>query len=612
MRFDFDRFRRASVTWFRVALGFLLAFSACYFVVVQSRALFLGVVEPVAAWLDLLLGLAVVAVLAAGFLAAHSRLGALVTVVGFAYWWMVPGNWVLAEWDDMKADFLGTFVTSWAAWALLGAVALLGLVNFFVETARLRNAGRSVFWGPWFSKFSDVKNARRVLSDPTKRKAVRLGVSVLAVAACIGVAGILPYAVPTSYPIPIAVRPRDYQVKFNFWATSNLSEYPQDVRAELNQHHVNMDVMFPRVTDGNVTPLVEWEQALPNTTYRVVLTPAELSELVPLVIKTSDVLVEAERNGTIKNWLGFCFDIEGHWFSYSSSFSSFEEAVGAWNVAFDYIERKSAERGRTIEMESVSIPLPVLDVPFDGDVDLQKEYRDPCYAPDRFTKYAPMVYRCGYEGEIPFGSPMDPSDPWSTSYEVYTTLYALSANLPPEKVGVYLGITNTSCYGRDLPQPERTSWGKSSGLWNLIRDVLIAKHFGVEEVTFFLPWTAIENNYSMGGTFESYGVDFLDVVNATVNGPDAPDEFFVYYNSWDAKGPERLRYDWYYDFSRPRGLAQFAGLLVVAALLGRVGPVPWSPREAQREAGEGAGEEAGKARGPAGNEARGSSGKAAT
>ena len=131
------------------------------------------------------------------------------------------------------------------------------------------------------------------------------------------------------------------------------------------------------------------------------------------------------------------------------------------------------------------------------------------------------------EGTKPFGSPsdpVDPFDPWPWSYEIYSTLATMKLNLRPEQVGIYLGITNCSCYGRDLPQPEPVSWyvpgvepeGIVTGFGNLIRDTLICKHFGVEEVTFFLPWTVIEHEYSMGGTFEAYGLDFLDVVNETM------------------------------------------------------------------------------------------------
>ncbi len=113
-----------------------------------------------------------------------------------------------------------------------------------------------------------------------------------------------------------------------------------------------------------------------------------------------------EKNGTINHWRGFCFDIEGDPFNYQYNFTSFAGVVEEWNETFNYIDQMSQIRGKTIEMECVSEAQIAMDVPFDGQTDLQQDYGCPAYTPERFTTYAPMVYQCWYQGTQPYGSPM--------------------------------------------------------------------------------------------------------------------------------------------------------------------------------------------------------------
>nr|MDO8087456.1 hypothetical protein [Candidatus Sigynarchaeum springense] len=352
-------------------------------------------------------------------------------------------------------------------------------------------------------------------------------------------------------------------------AKYNLTDpYNATILAELDEHKVNLDLTFNSFGPSSVADLIDWETACPNITYRIVLTPSGGLTTLPALIKTTvESIMPWEANGTLDQWKGLCFDIEGIPFAYNWNFTSFDEAVEMWDGIFDYIDAKSAERNKTIDMECVSVPNPAGDMKFDGDPDLQKEYTEPCYSPDRWDVYAPMVYRCWYEGTKPYGSPMRADDPWDTSYQVYNLLYSLAGSHRPDQIGIYLGITNTSCYGRDLPQPEAISWGEHTGLYNLIRDVLICKHFGVKEVTFFLLFDAPENEYVMGGVFSSYGMDFLDVMNATVN-TNPPDRFYIYYRQSDEKIGSVLRSDWLYDFSTPAGMAEMAALWIVAMLAG--------------------------------------------
>ena len=120
------------------------------------------------------------------------------------------------------------------------------------------------------------------------------------------------------------------------------------------------------------------------------------------------------------------------------------------------------------------------------------------------------------------------------SYWVYTWLELTAECLDDKvgnhkKMGVYLGISNCTCYGRDVKQYQNGEKA-GKGYDNLVRDSLISKHFGVKRITFFI-LESVEGagGYMNGGMFESYGDDFLDDFNESVNGKDSTESFQIWY-----------------------------------------------------------------------------------
>jgi hypothetical protein len=591
---SFEKYKRPFVPILRIVAIFLILFSAVYFILVPIRGMLVGVLEPWTGFFSIFLGVGIITVLTFWALLVHTRFGALMTFIAFVYWFAVPCNWIVQEWHLMQLDFIGTFVVMWINLVVIGLVLFLGLLIFVAETIYLKMHNKSIFWGPWVSKFTDI--FKRPQFTATQKKKIKKGMVSLIVVVGICVPAFLSYS--DLYTPPIEIRPQNYTVSFNFWAmpaiTSsydpgtmaqyNLSvPYNASILAELNEHEVNLDLTFGSFDNSSIASLVAWEAACPNITYRIVLTPgAGLATLPALVQTTVESIMPYEANGTLDQWKGLCFNIEGKPFAYNWNFTSFDEAVEMWDGVFDYIANKSDERGKAIDMECVSVIASAGDVKFDGDADLQKEYTEPNYSPDRWSLYAPMVYRCWYEGTKPYGSPMRARNPWDTSYQVYNCLYTLAGSYDPSQVGVYLGITNTSCYGRDLPQPEAITWGGQTGLYNLMRDVLICKHFGVKEVTFFLLFDAPENEYVMGGVFSSYGMDFLDIMNDTVN-TNPPARFEIYYRQSDDKTGWKLRSDWLYDFSTPIGMVEMAIFWLIAIMAGLYLPALMKKADALRK-----------------------------
>ena len=107
------------------------------------------------------------------------------------------------------------------------------------------------------------------------------------------------------------------------------------------------------------------------------------------------------------------------------------------------------------------------------------------------------------------------------------------------RLGVYLGITNCTCYGRDV---EVWEYGEYQGMGYdmLVRDTLIAKSFGAPIITLFILDTVFEWDYSMGGVFDSYGDDFLDRFNTSVNGVNSTKPFTI-----KKGGPSHTRENFY-------------------------------------------------------------------
>ncbi len=561
--------------------AFLLLFNVIYFILIPVRGLVIGIFDPWAAFFDIFLGIGLTAIIWLFYRVSHTRLGALLVFIDFAYWWLYPCNWVIREWPDFQFGYQGTFFIMWGCWFYFAFITLLALVRSLLLTIDLRVSGHSFIWGPWVARKEPIFRKR---FTPEQKRILTKGAAVVLCACGIVGASLLAYYFPPA--IPIRITPQNYPITYNFWATPDINGtyplewqttygfgdkfYNDSILAEFNEHRVNLDLTFNAITNDSVQMLKWWEERCPNITYRVTIYPSNgLAELFGLVKNATEILRTCERNGTLNQWRGFCFDIEGDPYRFRSNYTTFAEGTAVWDQVFDYIDEQSNERGTPIDMECVSDPWVAIDVPFDGDTDIQAQRGLNEYYPERFTSYAPMIYRCWYKGTKPFGSPQDPEDPWDTSYAVYSTLYTLNHSVPAGKAGFYIGITNTSCYDRDLPQPEPYSWptGPNSGLANLLRDTLIAKHFGIREITFFLAWTAIENGYFMGGVFESYGIDFLDVVNETVN-VHPPASFDIYFNHGDAQTSEDYQKDWVYDFSRPLGWIEVAGLWAFAGVIG--------------------------------------------
>ncbi len=536
----------------RVSTLFMVGFTALYYIYVGVRVAVLGYAEPNALAGEIFLGISIIALLLTFYLLSDTVVKFIAGLANLGYWWFIPSNWIIDPLDPGsvvnrgKSGIVAFFpvlqYVMYTIWFILAAIAVLGLANFIVE-----------------------------LSSPAARERVRryrLATPKI-VAICLLAGACVPglWMMTGVYTPRITIEPKDYPIRFNFWAHEpNIAMYNATWLDELDAHAVNLDI-------GTADPavLLQWETRCPSITYRNIVSGWGAINITDNARDVITTMLAYENSGTLDGWRGVCFDIEGDNFEFNASHETIEGAAHAWIDFFDWVDavELSNRSGEDISLECISAHAQAVDVPFDGDLDLQTETMHPAYYPlERWTTYAPMIYRCEYreDQEKPYGSVVA-GDPFSSAYEFYCDLHHIAKAVGPSQRGAYIGMTNCSCYGRDLEQWEYFSWGDEGGLWNLARDVLICKHFELPEVTFFLLYTAIESGYSMGGVFESYGANFLTWMNTTVNGPGAPPSFDIQYVAGERNGISASQYDWMYDANRAEGIASLAVVLSAAIVV---------------------------------------------
>ncbi len=356
-------------------------------------------------------------------------------------------------------------------------------------------------------------------------------------------------AIPGILQIPITIEPQDYEAEFAFWGLyTNVSS---TVGTSLNDHEATLILAgFPDLFDNEgkqnfVNTYTYYNNTYPNISI-LICVPGDPGGFVwdgnvgDVINKSKKVVLIAQEYNltTIK---GLAFDLEAPMTEYlpegfdgAPNTERHDNSIELWYDFFDWMDLNAPE----MELSAINIVDVGVDI-FDGDFDLHYISRFSTFDinPDEWDEIAPMVYRCGLIGPPPYGGNMeDPIVSYSDGghYWVYSWLEITAKCLEQQignhnKMGVYLGISNCTCYGRDVQQYQN---GQPAGYGydNLVRDALIAKHFGVKRITFFI-LESVEGagGYLNGGMFESYGDDFLDRFNESVNGEASTNAFTIWY-----------------------------------------------------------------------------------
>jgi hypothetical protein len=537
---------RFNIKFVKICALFLIIFIPAYFIYVPVK---LYILHATPVWdmvFDLLFSFTIWALAIAMLVSRKYRYNVVFSLLEYVVWFIFPGDWMIEKYVPSSRAFPIAYIFIVSIAFIFVVNSGIGFGRWIGEAVRLRKKKHSVLLGPLFKNVFNVFNFRS-FSKEIKGNLKR-GAKIGTILMLIALPGILIQA--EVFQPTVTINPKNHHIRFNFWAGVNVEDYSAAEIAAFNKHRVNLD-LASYITVENIGYLINLEEAMPNITYRLTICQSEIALMPARVREITELMLAYEVNGTLDQWLGFAFDIEGHCYNWFGSFDDPLKSVDVWEEVFDYLDTKSVERGTAIETECVSSYEYSVDEKFDDDLDLQIIEGQIGYN-SRFTSYAPMMYRCWPSGEMPYGSPEQPFDEdwrWGTSYMIYSRLQTMNSYVSGEKMGVYLGITNTSCYGRDMPQKEPISWGESTGMDNMIRDILIAKHFGILEVTFFLQHDYMENEMWFGGFISSYGNDSLDRIDKVVN-QNPPESFEIYYDHSDAKLSEDVSRDYMCNFNR--------------------------------------------------------------
>lgn len=341
----------------------------------------------------------------------------------------------------------------------------------------------------------------------------------------------------------ITVTPQNYTIQFKAWCNPNYNIYTPEEIASMNRFNVTL---YGNCDDFYGSAAL-WLANAPNVKLiRTVYSQSLEGSFVwdgnsDDVIARSKMFVQEMMVYNYSNVKGLVFDWENPvshyektWVYPSPDDTRHQQSITAWNEYFAWLHDYAPH----LEMVHVNWIMSSYDAN-DGDYDLHNALAFNTFQVPYWSAYEPMIYRAWYTGQKPFGDPepfvIEDADPFGdtqidTTYEFYLKVkrhvegtYAQVHDM--NKIGAILGITNSSCY-RNGPVYEFGQYF-ASGFDVLARDVRICKSFGMPSVSFFLLNSANENGYTMGGAFASYGSDFFDQLNTSVNSEAALQPFKI-------------------------------------------------------------------------------------
>ncbi|MHA1819377.1 MAG: hypothetical protein ACTSU2_14455 [Promethearchaeota archaeon] len=401
--------------------------------------------------------------------------------------------------------------------------------------------------------------------------------------------------------IKIKITPKDYQAQFAFWAKQDPDAYTSEEKQELNKFGVTIihfDTPYirdPAQRANYIANIKYWRDNYPNV---------KIMPSIPGIpggfvwdgsangtTEYAKEYIELAINNNLTNIIGVAIDmedpiesaLEGTNVTDEINMTRHNEAIKIWEDFFKWRDENAPQ----FKVQLVNYYSNALDI-LDGDNDLEYLSRQNAQEIRDWDEIAPMLYRADCVGPPPFGDYpyLRPEHQCHGHYWLYYKMKLLTESINElyrnetesyrtQKLGVYLGITNCSCYGRDVYVEEHGHL-EGKGYDSLVLDALIAKSFGAPIITIFILNTVIDNNnMSFGGVFDSYGGDFLEKFNQSVNGINSTRPFYIYYEpelDSDFLVPgsyEKFMWDLLMDLTRFAGLIYIIGVSLISLIFYR-------------------------------------------
>ncbi|MFX0102504.1 MAG: hypothetical protein ACFFCS_23255 [Candidatus Hodarchaeota archaeon] len=549
-------------------------------------ALYYGAATFLEIWMPLAVAIALIGLMfIISWAGASNRFGAMVTVFGNLGGLLLIYDLVYSD-NDLTIDPSYSMVKLVIFYMILGG-AFSGLLNSLIMWFAPKNIYHK-------NDAFNLRMKRRLKKDKLKT------ILVFSLIAGLPTMGIIS-AVPQVYTQKITITPQDYQAEIAFWGRYEFVCYNTTVKEQLNNH--NATIVYYNTHDirsafwrNNITnDLTLWNTTYPNVKFiptipsitRINNTgddnldfywggfPGDWS--AEGTIKYAKEYIQLAVNNSLTNVVGINTDQEAPPDALEEIYNintdpdpvRHTEANQMYDEFFDWVDANYPDMFMTTTVGNH----PFIDV-YDDDFDVHVKERHNVLDVDAWDEIAPMIYRCGCEGDPPHGGGPDDvrvGGDITGSYGLYQDLKFLDSALRKvygnaDKLGVYLGITNLSCYSADSAQCDKYGNPLGTGYDELVKDALIAKHFGSKIITIFILDTVIdEDGCYMGGVFDSYGDDFLDRFMNDINGPGSTTPFEIYFEP-DLDFLRDFNKDMIYELGSPVGIALICVYMAVIIL----------------------------------------------
>ncbi len=533
---------------FKFDLTILLMFYTYTLIVIPVLLLpIIGMTETL--W-PMALGAGMVGLIILAWRNSSNRSGILFAMLPLVYgWWLTNVFFILGKVYEIIV-LAGIF--GWFFIILTSVVVIFGLMVLAEKS--ITN----------FRARVGMKRAWTTIKDAARNQRGIAGLCLAVCMVCGAYAGITIQSFPRG---EIVVTPQDYHADFAFWAGTSNTSYTDPQLAELNEHGVILAGGWT-----NVSQMQYWLDHYPNVRFSLVIYGTFCDADAAEITERAKTQIGYVTDNSLTNIIGITLDWEG-W--EPSNATAHQQAIQIWSDFLDWKEVNAPANFSVTLLDHSSAYYDYID----GDMDMHSLWQAVDFEVPRFDEYAPMIYRCTYGGAKPFGDPVSYSSAWGVE-DTYSFYKAMEVNARGvagtfgnrSRLGIYLGETNCSCYGRDVQVWEN---GKYMGTgWDmLVQDSLICKAFGTKTITYFLMQANPTDpdptkSWWMGGGFDAYGNDFLDKLDAAVNGANSTKPFTInigplsVWKTGLSYFEGSLMMDYLYNIDHPLGFALWMGMIV--------------------------------------------------
>ena len=574
---------------YRFTFGMGLALVFCWYGLFPMIATIAGLASFIDTWPTISLGLLIiVGFVTFGWIAASNRVGALVSFAGSVV--SIYGMTRIYGTTNFAVAFPGFNAFEWSTLDAIAVGGFVALANFILMAASPENVYKKR--GAYMAKLRQKSGQHKA--------ALLIGIFMVS---GLGTVALLSQQ-DTLYTNTVAITPKDYQVRFAFWGDWNYMAYNTTVKAEFDKYHaiiVGAPILDIRTAAGQawfVNNTLAWKNKYPNVELdatipgyvRIHNTGDDMVDLesgavwdgsAVETIRYAKIFVQLALNNSLTNFGGINTDQEdpqadlpSYGISNDPNATRHQEATRMYDAFFSWM-KVNATGMRT----STTMTMAPFSDAFDGDNDMQVLHM--CNVLEGNTsgwdEIAPMIYRCGCAGTPPYGDvPVTlPKNAQKGHVEFYRQMSNLARGIQARygnlsKLGVYMGITNCTCYGRDVMQFYKNGTLEGYGFDSFVKDVLIAKSFGPKIITIFLLNTYPDASGRVsGGVIDTWGKDFLKNLNVSVNSANATRPFTIDYQV-NLNVVSDFNTDSLLNLGKPLQFSMFAvvmGINLLAALL---------------------------------------------